>query len=291
MPLSDFLRIAVTASHTDPDTPLAAADLLALTHDSAQARAFVDRYLLLTGKERANLLHILANPEAARTELAELLSDFAAGCFAGLEPQLVHARERAGERLAKIAGTLRPTWPEWIAPYAAQLEGFSPVVLAASAFLDHYVSVYYHEIREPLFDGTSYEPFIIAIGERRLLRPQPLRSRQRTAVSGLPADPALRCCATFAAVADPSRLRLVQLLAERPRYGQELAQELEMSAPTISHHLSLLLTAGLVTIERQAHRTYYALETELLAQRLREGEAFMLRGGAADPQQTRQSNR
>jgi hypothetical protein len=73
--------------------------------------------------------------------------------------------------------------------------------------------------------------------------------RQRRAVTTLAGDPARRCSATFAALADPSRLRLVRLLAERPRYGQELAQELD-----------------------------------LLALRLREGEALMLQG-TAPPQQ------
>jgi DNA-binding transcriptional ArsR family regulator len=280
MPITDFLRVAITSGHTDPDTPLAPADLLEITRDSSRARAFVDRYLRLTGRERTNLLHILDKPEAARAELADLLADFEEGYFAALEPQLGDARQRTAERLTHIASTARTSWPDWIVPYA-QLEDFSPVVLAASAFLDKYMLVYYHEIREPLFDGSNYEPFIIAIGEKRLLRPQPLRPRgQRRAPTTLPGDPAVRCSTIFAALADPSRLRLVQLLSERPRYGQELAQELEMSAPTVSHHLNLLLNVGLVTVERKAHRTYYALQTELLAVRLREGEALMLHGAS-----------
>ena len=285
MPLTDFLRVAITASYTDPDTPLTPTDLMGITQDSSRARTFLDHYLRLTGRERRNLLHILTEPEAARAELADLLAEFAEDCFAALEPELRDAREGAAEHLNRIASSARNTWPDWIAPYA-HLENFAPVVLAASAFLDTHVSVYYHEIREPLFDDTTYEPFIIAIGEKRLLSPQPLRPRwQRAALSTSPADPALRCSATFAALADPSRLRLVRLLAERPRYGQELAQELDMSAPTVSHHLSLLLSVGLVAVERKAHRTYYALQMDLLALRLGEGESFALRGVTISRQQ------
>ena len=38
-------------------------------------------------------------------------------------------------------------------------------------------------------------------------------------------------------IADATRLRILGLLAERPRSGTELATELELTAPTISHHL------------------------------------------------------
>lgn len=52
------------------------------------------------------------------------------------------------------------------------------------------------------------------------------------------------------ALADPARLRVVELLSERPRRAGELAEQLGVSAPTISKHLRTLLSAGVVVDER-----------------------------------------
>jgi DNA-binding transcriptional ArsR family regulator len=52
------------------------------------------------------------------------------------------------------------------------------------------------------------------------------------------------------ALADPTRLGVVQLLSSGPRRAGELADALSLSAPTMSKHLRVLLRAGVVTDER-----------------------------------------
>lgn len=49
------------------------------------------------------------------------------------------------------------------------------------------------------------------------------------------------------AIADPTRRRIVELLAERDRTSGELVKEFDVSAPAISQHLNVLREAGLVT--------------------------------------------
>jgi DNA-binding transcriptional ArsR family regulator len=56
---------------------------------------------------------------------------------------------------------------------------------------------------------------------------------------------------SLAAIADPTRRRIVELLAEKSRTSGELAQEFAMSAPAISQHLNVLRRAGLVTTRAQ----------------------------------------
>jgi DNA-binding transcriptional ArsR family regulator len=51
-------------------------------------------------------------------------------------------------------------------------------------------------------------------------------------------------------LADPTRRRVVQLLAEHPWRAGELAQAAGTSAPVISRHLRILLAAGVVADER-----------------------------------------
>ncbi|MFL5733811.1 MAG: ArsR/SmtB family transcription factor [Chloroflexia bacterium] len=51
------------------------------------------------------------------------------------------------------------------------------------------------------------------------------------------------------ALGDPTRLRLMRLLAQEPRTPQALAYELKLSLPTVSHHMAELRGAGLVRFE------------------------------------------
>lgn len=51
---------------------------------------------------------------------------------------------------------------------------------------------------------------------------------------------------SLAAIADPTRRRIVELLAQRDRTAGELVEAFDMSAPAISQHLNVLREAGLV---------------------------------------------
>lgn len=51
---------------------------------------------------------------------------------------------------------------------------------------------------------------------------------------------------TLAAVAEPTRRRVIDLLAERPRSAGDLAREISISAPLMSRHLRTLRIHGLV---------------------------------------------
>ena len=85
---------------------------------------------------------------------------------------------------------------------------------------------------------------------------------------------------TLAALADPQRRRVIDILSKGPRAAGDLARTLEIAAPTMSRHLKTLKEGGLV---RESHPAFdarvriYALEsapmTEL-ADWLRETEAL-----------------
>lgn len=81
----------------------------------------------------------------------------------------------------------------------------------------------------------------------------------------------------YRALGDESRLRILQLLAERDRYLTELATELELSKPTISHHLAQLRSAGLVTMTEQGNLTYYSLRRDRVEEAGPELRAFLAR--------------
>src|SRR5215475_4977419 len=64
----------------------------------------------------------------------------------------------------------------------------------------------------------------------------------------------------LAALADPTRLRIVEMLAERDRDAGELAAAFPVSRPAISRHLRVLRESGLVTVRPQAQRRVFSLD-------------------------------
>jgi DNA-binding transcriptional ArsR family regulator len=72
--------------------------------------------------------------------------------------------------------------------------------------------------------------------------------------------------AVFDALADPTRRRLLELLAERERSAGELAGEFTVSRPAVSRHLRVLRDAGLVRWREDAQRRIYALRPQPLAE-------------------------
>jgi DNA-binding transcriptional ArsR family regulator len=77
---------------------------------------------------------------------------------------------------------------------------------------------------------------------------------------------------TLAALADPSRRRVVEVLSHGPRAAGELARELDLSPPAMSRHLRTLRQSGLVEEshpEFDARVRIYALRPEPMAELLR----------------------
>jgi DNA-binding transcriptional ArsR family regulator len=62
------------------------------------------------------------------------------------------------------------------------------------------------------------------------------------------------------------RLRILRLLRDRDMYLTELAQALEVSKPTMKHHLTALRVAGLVTVTDLGAQTYYSLRKDRLSE-------------------------
>jgi DNA-binding transcriptional ArsR family regulator len=64
----------------------------------------------------------------------------------------------------------------------------------------------------------------------------------------------------FNALADPTRRRIVEMLAAGERAAGEIVREFEVSAPAISQHLKVLKEARLVRVRAAAQKRIYALD-------------------------------
>ena len=64
---------------------------------------------------------------------------------------------------------------------------------------------------------------------------------------------------TLSALAEPNRLRIVELLRDKPRPVGEIAKELLIRQPQVSKHLHVLSEAGLVEVHPVAQMRVYQL--------------------------------
>lgn len=70
----------------------------------------------------------------------------------------------------------------------------------------------------------------------------------------------------FGALSDPTRLRLIELLAEEEELcGTHIANRAGISLALLSHHWKVLADAGLVVRERRGQRQYCRLDRDALA--------------------------
>ena len=68
----------------------------------------------------------------------------------------------------------------------------------------------------------------------------------------------------FKALKDPTRREILRLLGRGERTAGELAEQFDMSKPSMSHHFTVLKDAGLLTSRRDGTTIYYTLNTTVL---------------------------
>lgn len=70
----------------------------------------------------------------------------------------------------------------------------------------------------------------------------------------------------LAALGDPTRRRIFELVAERPRAVVDLARAMPVSRPAVSQHLKVLKDAGLVIDRAHGNRRIYSADPDGLAE-------------------------
>jgi ArsR family transcriptional regulator len=68
----------------------------------------------------------------------------------------------------------------------------------------------------------------------------------------------------FKALNDPTRREILELLKNRDLTAGEIADQFQISWPSISHHLELLKRAGLVISVKEGQYVYYSINTTVM---------------------------
>lgn len=75
---------------------------------------------------------------------------------------------------------------------------------------------------------------------------------------------------TFQALSDPTRRQILRLLQERDMSAGLIADEFNISKPSVSHHLNVLKAANLVLVERDGQHLIYSLNTSVVQEFVQE---------------------
>lgn len=64
------------------------------------------------------------------------------------------------------------------------------------------------------------------------------------------------------AMSDPNRLKIIEMLTGGENCGCKLLEELQVTQPTLSHHMKVLGDCGLVLSRREGKWSYYSINCE-----------------------------
>jgi DNA-binding transcriptional ArsR family regulator len=200
----------------------------------------------LKAESRKRFWEILGDPAGSRDRYAGLLRAYHDAWFASHYPEIEPFLLQRVKQGRRCIGKLPPR--EVVARvtggFTLQSSGARSVTLVPSYYAAPFVIV----VRE----GPEV---VLVYG----VRPA------ETDRGGRPID--LHTVKVLKALADETRLRILQLLTERPLYGQQLAEALGVSHPTVSHHMAQLRIAGLTRTELAEDGSQtYSVQTEVLEQ-------------------------
>lgn len=104
--------------------------------------------------------------------------------------------------------------------------------------------------------------------EKKIILPHDHGEKEKITkiMESMPGDEVVSVVASaLGKLSDPSRLRIFWLLCHCEECVINIAAFMDMSSPAVSHHLSILRSAGLIVSRRSGKETYYrAADTELV---------------------------
>ena len=181
--------------------------------------------------ETRGLLNDMANPTATKKRWLTVMREYHAAFFAEEESRLESVLKRMLDDAQALSQSMKVT--DLIERIS---NGFTISEESNLRRLVLVPSVWLHPFVVPL--QLAHDQMLLAWGAHP--------PGYRLVPGEMVPDEALM---VLRALGDPTRLRLMRLIAQEPRSAQALARELKLSLPTVSHHMRELRTAGLVRLE------------------------------------------
>lgn len=202
-------------------------------------------------KRREKVMDLLKNPEETKQRFYFLLNQFYKNNFSGMEDDLVRMYTAGAEKYE----TMYAQNPQkFLEQYLNITNADSTPVVCISFF--KYIGWHHYALTSANHDDW----FILGL-HSDLLFDEALSSERYSYV--------------FKTLSDPNRIAILRLLSERSWYGQEIAEQLNITPATISYHMSFLQKAGFISYERMENRSYYCMNKAALVKTMEDFVRFL----------------
>ncbi|MNO22084.1 Transcriptional repressor SdpR [compost metagenome] len=198
---------------------------------------------------KARVIEAVENPEEIKQRFTLLLSRFYTVGFAPFEADIIKYIEAVKR---KYNAVLKETPELFMSQYLNTdilKDHQTGYILHLSFF--KYVSCHAYSS----YDEKIKDWFVLGIYTDQLFNESALAERQAH---------------FFKVLSDVNRISMIRLLSERPWFGQELAEALNISPPTVSYHIGFLQQIGVVSFKRIDNRIYYELDRDKLLKPMRD---------------------
>ncbi|GIH02967.1 ArsR family transcriptional regulator [Rhizocola hellebori] len=222
-----------------------------LAHAALLRNGLGDRLALSRLPDHPQLRALIKDPAGFRDGFADFLDDYWNVCLApqwpGMQARLDQA-VAAGLPLDRVSPHITCNNGEYLMRPPGKTD--RPELRLALAGDDSVV----------LMPSHFVWPELVALAQRQERQTLTIiYSLPQVHEEGQPPSPPFEVLRFLRSAGDPTRLQILQLLAERPRSTQELAGLIKLTDAAISKHLKLLLEAGWVDCHRQSYYVYYRL--------------------------------
>jgi DNA-binding transcriptional ArsR family regulator len=244
LPTDQFVEVLLDQDGLGADWPEVLAATLAAPRDEGTRARLLTRYV---EEQWPTVAGVVDDPEGARAALVAALRSWNDAVFALEVPRVLPMLQREAAALERrraelpaelfIEEAMRGV--QWQRPAGLRRIIFAPSYFARPA-------VFYHFWRGVL-------TFCAPVDDARL----------EPGAATDPAQPGADVIHFFEALGDPTRLRILRLLATREMYLTELSDRLKLTKATTKHHMVRLRAAGLVTLYDRERLTYYALRPDV----------------------------
>jgi DNA-binding transcriptional ArsR family regulator len=254
LPAIAYQRMAANAVrrlYRDQGTPADPPE----SSDPAEWRTFLSAAIISGNLEE--IIGLVTNPQELKNRSLRLIDEFWRTCYAAeyerrwpeLQRVVRHAQALVHPVVqVSFAELTGHRLPEDIAAHLADVER---VTYCPSSHLSSFIQWIYYPPELILF----FNPQTV------LESGQPVQSRPGASAEEIAETAAL---AGMKAIADPTRLRILDMLQEREHYAQEIVGKLGISQSAVSRHLSTLEAAQIVSVRPDQGMKYYAIDRDHL---------------------------
>ncbi|MFP4016203.1 MAG: ArsR/SmtB family transcription factor [Halanaerobiales bacterium] len=238
VPSRDLL-IRFLYSGVGPGSDIDSDDIDHLLSNNSEIVEFINKNISFSSEEKWQVLQFITDPEKMKSEFLELLTwhydTFYKDQERTIEKELKVYEKELADRLEKYG----EEYLKLMVPFDYNKSNkVDKITLAVSYYYER--SCMFNALDDLFLFGYRYHE-VIEGGHSVLAGAQ-----------------------VFKALADETRLNIIRLLSDRPRYGHEIAQELDISNSTVSHHVANLIMNGLINSYREDNRVYFELDENKL---------------------------